>query len=123
LPIYVPILISSEQIVLRHSIAERIASLLVLGLLESGTFSTSIFISPNFPLAIIWCVFLSVSGSATIFTNVLSLPNPTRLSNAETLMFFGNNFTASFALPSKIVVTWVSDSSLICDVSKKFCAF
>ncbi len=76
------------------------------------------FISPNLPLASIWWVFLSVLGSATIFTLVFSLPIPDSESKADTLMFLGNSLTASFAVPSKITVGSVNESRLISEVSK-----
>ena len=43
----------SVQMDFKRSIADKVASLLVLGLLESGTFSTLIEIVPNFPSAFI----------------------------------------------------------------------
>ena len=91
------------QIDLIVSIADKIASLLVRGLLESGTFSILVVIWPNLPRAVISWVFFVVFGSAIIFTIVSWLPNPDILSKAETLIFFGNNLTASLAVPSKIV--------------------
>src|ERR1051326_893668 len=96
----VPIFRGVPQIFLRHSIAASVASLLVFGLLGLGTFSTFIENFPNFPSAWISWVFLSVYGSATIFTRVFSLPIPARLKSAATLMFAGNSLTASLALPS-----------------------
>ena len=45
---------------------------------------------------------LSVPGSAIIFTDVLSLPIPDKDTRAATLMFAGNNNTASRAVPSKL---------------------
>ena len=51
-----------------------------------------------------WWVFISVFGSATIFTLVFSLPIPDNDKSAATLMLAGNKETASFAVPSKIVV-------------------
>jgi hypothetical protein len=48
---YVPILISEIQIDLMVSIADKIASLLVRGLLESGIFSIFVVIWPNLPYA------------------------------------------------------------------------
>ena len=57
-------------------------------------------------------------GSAIIFTIVSWLPNPEILSKAETLMFFGNNLTASLAVPSKIVDGSLISSRLILKSSK-----
>ena len=42
------------------SIADKIASLLVLGLFSSGTFSIVVVSLPNFPLEVITCVFFVV---------------------------------------------------------------
>ena len=114
---------SLVQIDLIVSIADKIASLLVRGLLESGTFSILVVIWPNFPRAIISCVFLVVLGSAIIFTSVSWLPNPERLSSAETLIFFGNSLIASFAVPSKIVDVSFISSGLILKSSKNFAPF
>ena len=47
--IQVPTLIPLEQIERNVSIADSMASLLVLGLVGSGTFSTIVEIFPNFP--------------------------------------------------------------------------
>ena len=47
--IYAPTLRVVPQIFLRHSIADKVASLLVLGLLGLGTFSTFTENFPNFP--------------------------------------------------------------------------
>ena len=98
--------------------AERVASLLVFGFVESGTFSTVIFILPNFPFASISCMFLFVLGSATTLTLVLLPPNPTRLRSADTLTFLGNNDTASFADPSKRTVDSEIFSGSISELSK-----
>ena len=70
-----------------------------------------------------WCVFLSVLGSATILTPVFSLPIPDKESNAATLMFAGNSDTASFAVPSKITVDELISSRLISEFSKNFAPF
>ena len=51
------------------------------------------------------------------------LPNPAKLSNAETLTFFGNNLTASLAVPSKIIVSSEILSGSRFDVSKNFAPF
>jgi hypothetical protein len=56
---------------------------------------------------------LSVLGSATILTFVFSLPIPVNDKSAATLMFAGNKETASFAVPSKIVVIELISSKLI----------
>ena len=48
---HVPMLSEVPQIFLRHSIAASVASLLVLGLLGLGTFSTFTENLPNFPSA------------------------------------------------------------------------
>ena len=113
MPYQVPIFISSVHIDRIVSIADKIASLLVLGLFSSGTFSIVVVNLPNFPLEVITCVFFVVLGSTIIFTIVSWLPNPTKLKRADTLTFFGNNLTASLAVPSNIV-----DGSLI---SSRFC--
>ena len=59
-------------------------------------------------------------GSATIFTTVLLLPIPVRDNRAATLMLAGNRETASFAVPSKIVVAEVIESRLTLEFSKNF---
>jgi hypothetical protein len=64
-----------------------------------------------------------VSGSAIIFTSVLSLPIPDKDTSAATLMFAGNNKTASRAVPSKIIVEEERESKLISEVSKNFAPF
>ena len=99
------------------------ASLLVLGLVLSGIFSTIVLIFPNFPTASILCMFLSMFGFAITFTIVSWLPKPAKLSNAETLTFFGNNLTASLAVPSKIIVSSEILSISRLDVSKNFAPF
>ena len=109
---------SSEQYCLKVSIADKIANLLVLGFSGSGIFSIVKVIFPDFPIASIWWVFLSVLGSAIIFTDVLSLPIPDKDTSAATLMFAGNKETASRAVPSKIIVDEVIESKLISEVSK-----
>ena len=69
-PNYVPILISSEQIDRSVSIADNMASLLVLGLVISGVFSTMVVIFPNLPSASILCIFLLMLGFTTTLTIV-----------------------------------------------------
>ena len=63
-------------------------------------------------------MFLSVFGSATIFTLVFSLPIPDSDKSAATLMLAGNSETASFAVPSKIIVDELIASKSISESSK-----
>ena len=65
-------------------------------------------------------MFLSVFGSAIIFTAVFSLPIPDIDKRAATLMLAGNRETASFAVPSKIRVEETIESKLISLSSKNF---
>jgi len=73
---------------------------------------------PNFPFALISCVFLSVLGSATTQTLVLLPPKPTKLRSADTLTFLGNSDTASIAVPSKRTVGSEIFSGSISELSK-----
>ena len=62
-------------------------------------------------------------GSATILTFVFKLPSPVKLRRAATLIFAGKSLTASWALPSKIVVGSLIFSISSFDVSKNFAPF
>ncbi len=62
-------------------------------------------------------IFVSVWIS-TIFTPVFSLPIPVNDKSAATLMLAGNKETASFAVPSKIVVGESIASKSILEFSK-----
>ena len=82
-----------------------------------------VVIFPNLPSASILCIFLLMLGFTTTLTIVSWLPNPARLSKAETLTFFGKSLTASLAVPSKIIASSEILSRSRSDVSKNFAPF